>query len=165
MVLTYLAIICKSRKHNMAQWYGRKRGGEKKQEKDVDHKSQYAMLHSLTHRYTHTHTHARTHARTHVRTHVFRVNRKEHIKTCKDMSRVTWKGGDWLIRYWMSDFVIFSDGAMLHRSVFCCRHFSFTASLSILVSWQQFWMLRVLNASSSSSSSSSSSPPPQQQQQ
>ena len=30
MVLTYLAIICKSRKHNMAQWYGWGGGGGRK---------------------------------------------------------------------------------------------------------------------------------------
>ena len=48
MVLTYLAIICKSRKHNMAQWYGvvgvGGGGGEekkrRKKECTSDHKTQ-----------------------------------------------------------------------------------------------------------------------------
>ena len=40
MALTYLAIICKSRKYNIAQWYGgggrgggREKGGKKKEKK------------------------------------------------------------------------------------------------------------------------------------
>ena len=45
MVLTYLAIICKSRKHNMVQWYGDGGGGggggeEKINKCRSDHKSQ-----------------------------------------------------------------------------------------------------------------------------
>ena len=42
MVLMYLAIICKSRKHNMVQWYGDGGGGGEEEINKCrsDHKSQ-----------------------------------------------------------------------------------------------------------------------------
>ena len=60
MVLAYLAIICKSRKQNMAQWYGGEGGGEKgkkKREKNVDqiiNHSRQCCIHSHTDTHTHT---------------------------------------------------------------------------------------------------------------